>query len=66
MRFFRIIFFKCRHERVGGADFHTAQAALAGTDNTGGALSFRPVSSGRGGVVIGIIVYSKKKKENAE
>ena len=34
-----------------------AQAALAGTDNTGGALSFRPVSSGRGGVVIGNHVF---------
>ena len=34
-----------------------AQTALAGTDNTGGALSFRPVSSGRGGVVIGNHVF---------
>ena len=34
-----------------------AQAALAGTDNTGGALSFRPTSSGRGGVVIGNHVF---------
>ena len=34
-----------------------AQAALAGTDNTGGALSFRPASSGRGGVVIGNHVF---------
>lgn len=34
-----------------------AAAALAGTDNTGGALSFRPVSSGRGGVVIGNHVF---------
>ena len=29
MRFFRVIFFECRHECIGGADFHTAQAALA-------------------------------------
>lgn len=29
MRFFRVIFFECRHECTGGADFHTAQAALA-------------------------------------
>lgn len=34
-----------------------AQAALSGVDNTGGALSFRPVSSGRGGVVIGNHVF---------
>ena len=30
-----------------------AQAAIGGMDNTGGALSFAPVSSGRGGLVIG-------------
>ena len=34
-----------------------AAAALSGYDNTGGALSFRPVSSGRGGVVIGNHVF---------
>ena len=34
-----------------------AAAALSGVDNTGGALSFRPVSSGRGGVVIGNHVF---------
>lgn len=34
-----------------------AQAALSGVDNTRGALSFRPVSSGRGGVVIGNHVF---------
>ena len=34
-----------------------AAAALSGYDNTGGCLSFRPVSSGRGGVVIGNHVF---------
>lgn len=34
-----------------------AAAALSGYDNTGGALCFRPVSSGRGGVVIGNHVF---------
>lgn len=34
-----------------------AATALSGYDNTGGALSFRPVSSGRGGVVIGNHVF---------
>lgn len=34
-----------------------ASEALAGVDNTGGALSFRPVSSGRSGVVIGNHVF---------
>ncbi len=34
-----------------------AAAALGGTDNTGGALSFRPARSGRGGVVIGNHVF---------
>ena len=34
-----------------------AQQAINGTDNTGGALQFAPVSSGRGGVVIGNHVF---------
>ncbi|MCI8327715.1 MAG: SH3 domain-containing protein [Lachnospiraceae bacterium] len=34
-----------------------AQAALSGADNTGGALSFAPVSSGKGGLVIGNHVF---------
>lgn len=34
-----------------------AQEALAGVDYTGGALSFRPARSGRGGVVIGNHVF---------
>ncbi len=34
-----------------------AQEALAGADNTGGCVSFRPVSSGRSGVVIGNQVF---------
>lgn len=40
-----------------GSCIQAAQEALAGVDNTGGALSFRPVSSGRGGVVIGNHVF---------
>jgi uncharacterized protein YgiM (DUF1202 family) len=34
-----------------------AQEALSGVDNTGGCMSFRPVSSGRSGVVIGNQVF---------
>jgi uncharacterized protein YgiM (DUF1202 family) len=34
-----------------------AQEALSGVDNTGGCMSFRPVSSGRSGVVIGNHVF---------
>lgn len=40
-----------------GSCIQAAQQALSGYDNTGGALSFRPVSSGRGGVVIGNHVF---------
>lgn len=40
-----------------GSCMQAAAAALSGVDNTGGALCFRPVSSGRGGVVIGNHVF---------
>lgn len=42
---------------VRSSCMQAAQAALAGTDNTGGALSFAPVSSGKGGLVIGNHVF---------
>lgn len=42
---------------VRSSCMQAAQAALGGMDNTGGALSFAPVSSGRGGVVIGNHVF---------
>lgn len=45
---------------VGGVKsscLQAAQQAINGTDNTGGALQFAPVSSGRGGVVIGNHVF---------
>ena len=38
---------------VKSSCMQAAQAAIGGMDNTGGALSFAPVSSGRGGLVIG-------------
>ena len=40
-----------------GSCMQAAQEALNGVDNTGGALSFRPTSSGQGGVVIGNHVF---------
>ncbi len=40
-----------------GSCIQAAQEALAGVDYTGGALSFRPTSSGRGGVAIGNHVF---------
>lgn len=42
---------------VSASCMQAAQAALSGVDNTGGALSFAPVSSGRGGFVIGNHVF---------
>lgn len=38
---------------VKSSCMQAAQAAIGGMDNTGGALSFAPVSRGRGGLVIG-------------
>lgn len=40
-----------------GSCMQAAQEALNGVDNTGGALFFRPTSSGQGGVVIGNHVF---------
>ena len=42
---------------VKSSCLQAAQQAINGTDNTGGALQFAPVSSGRGGVVIGNHVF---------
>lgn len=42
---------------VKSSCLQAAQQAINGTDNTGGALQFVPVSSGRGGVVIGNHVF---------
>lgn len=42
---------------VSASCMQAAQAAIGGVDNTGGALSFAPVSSGRGGFVIGNHVF---------
>lgn len=42
---------------VSSSCMQAAQAALAGTDNTGGALSFRRASSGHAGTVIGNHVF---------
>lgn len=40
-----------------GSAYSAAQAAIAGTDNTGGATSFKRASSGQSGVVIGNHVF---------
>ncbi len=45
---------------VKSSCMQAAQAAIGGMDNTGGALSFAPVSSGRGGLVMEIIHFTKK------
>lgn len=42
---------------VSGACKNAAAEAIAGYDNTGGAVNFRPASSGHGGIVIGGNVY---------
>lgn len=42
---------------VKSSCLQAAQQAINGIDNTGGALQFAPVSSGRGGVVIGNHVF---------
>ena len=42
---------------VKSSCLQAAQQAINGTDNTGGALQFAPISSGRGGVVIGNHVF---------
>lgn len=42
---------------VKSSCLQAAHQAINGTDNTGGALQFAPVSSGRGGVVIGNHVF---------
>lgn len=42
---------------VSGTALQAAQEAISGVDNTGGALSFRPTSSGRSGLVIGNHVF---------
>lgn len=42
---------------VKSSCLQAAQQAINGTDNTGGALQFAPVSSGRGGAVIGNHVF---------
>lgn len=42
---------------VSGSCMQAAQEAINGADNTGGCVSFRRVSSGRGGVVIGNHVF---------
>ncbi len=42
---------------VSSTAYSAAQAALSGSDNTGGAMSFKLASSGHGGVVIGPIVF---------
>lgn len=42
---------------VKSSCLQAAQQAINGTDNTGGALQFAPVSNGRGGVVIGNHVF---------
>ncbi len=42
---------------VSGSCLQAAQAAIGGTDNVGGATSFRSASSGMGGIVIGNHVF---------